>query len=38
MGTFAPFGGCMQSGNGREYADGAIRDFREIKGIVDYGA
>ncbi|RUM99850.1 aldehyde dehydrogenase family protein [Pseudaminobacter arsenicus] len=36
--TFAPFGGYKQSGNGREYADWAIHDFLEIKGIVGYGA
>ena len=36
--TFAPFGGYKQSGNGREYADWAIHDFCEIKGIVGYGA
>ncbi|MFZ1662418.1 MAG: aldehyde dehydrogenase family protein [Paracoccaceae bacterium] len=35
--TFAPFGGYKQSGNGREYADWAIHDFCEIKGIVGYG-
>jgi aldehyde dehydrogenase (NAD+) len=35
--TFAPFGGYKQSGNGREYADWAIHDFLEIKGIVGYG-
>jgi aldehyde dehydrogenase (NAD+) len=34
----APFGGYKQSGNGREYADWAIHDFLEIKGIVGYGA
>jgi len=34
---FAPFGGFKQSGNGREYADWAIHDFLEIKGIVGYG-
>ncbi|WP_117191747.1 aldehyde dehydrogenase family protein [Rhizobium terrae] len=34
---FAPFGGYKQSGNGREYADWAIHDFLEIKGIVGYG-
>ncbi|KAA9388104.1 aldehyde dehydrogenase family protein [Neorhizobium galegae] len=33
---FAPFGGFKQSGNGREYADWAIHDFLEIKGIVGY--
>ena len=36
--TFAPFGGYKQSGNGREYADWAIHDFLEVKGIVGYGA
>lgn len=36
--TFAPFGGYKQSGNGREYADWAIHDFCEIKGIVGWGA
>jgi len=35
--TFAPFGGFKQSGNGREYADWAIHDVLEIKGIVGYG-
>ena len=35
--TFAPFGGYKQSGNGREYADWAIHDFLEIKGIIGYG-
>jgi aldehyde dehydrogenase (NAD+) len=35
--THAPFGGYKQSGNGREYADWAIHDFLEIKGIVGYG-
>jgi aldehyde dehydrogenase (NAD+) len=35
--TSAPFGGYKQSGNGREYADWAIHDFLEIKGIVGYG-
>jgi aldehyde dehydrogenase (NAD+) len=34
--TKAPFGGYKQSGNGREYADWAIHDFLEIKGIVGY--
>ena len=34
---FAPFGGYKQSGNGREYADFALNDFMEIKGIVGYG-
>ncbi|MBB5373823.1 aldehyde dehydrogenase family protein [Acidocella aromatica] len=34
---FAPFGGYKQSGNGREYADFALHDFLEIKGIVGYG-
>ncbi|WP_297368944.1 aldehyde dehydrogenase family protein [Acidocella sp.] len=33
----APFGGYKQSGNGREYADFALHDFLEIKGIVGYG-
>ncbi len=32
----APFGGYKQSGNGREYADFAIEDFTEIKGVVGY--
>ena len=36
--TSAPFGGYKQSGNGREYADWAIHDFLEIKGVVGYGA
>ncbi|RJT39962.1 aldehyde dehydrogenase family protein [Mesorhizobium waimense] len=36
--TFAPFGGYKQSGNGREYADWAIHDFLEVKGIVGCGA
>ena len=36
--TFAPFGGYKQSGNGREYADWAIHDFLEIKGVVGYDA
>jgi aldehyde dehydrogenase (NAD+) len=36
--TMAPFGGYKQSGNGREYADWAIHDFLEIKGIVGYGS
>jgi aldehyde dehydrogenase (NAD+) len=35
--TSAPFGGYKQSGNGREYADWAIHDFLEVKGIVGYG-
>jgi aldehyde dehydrogenase (NAD+) len=35
--TMAPFGGYKQSGNGREYADWAIHDFLEIKGIIGYG-
>jgi len=34
--TFAPFGGYKQSGNGREYADWAIHDFLEIKGIIGW--
>jgi len=34
---FAPFGGYKQSGNGREYADWAIHDFLEIKGVVGWG-
>ncbi len=34
---FAPFGGYKQSGNGREYADFALNDFLEIKGMVGYG-
>ncbi len=34
---FAPFGGYKQSGNGREYADWAIHDFTEIKGVVGWG-
>jgi aldehyde dehydrogenase (NAD+) len=33
----APFGGYKQSGNGREYADFALNDFLEVKGIVGYG-
>jgi aldehyde dehydrogenase (NAD+) len=36
--TAAPFGGYKQSGNGREYADWAIHDFLEVKGIVGHGA
>jgi aldehyde dehydrogenase (NAD+) len=36
--TLAPFGGYKQSGNGREYADWAIHDFLEIKGVIGYGA
>jgi aldehyde dehydrogenase (NAD+) len=36
--TFAPFGGYKQSGNGREYADWAIHDFLEVKGILGHGA
>ncbi len=32
-----PFGGYKQSGNGREYADWAIHDFLEVKGIIGYG-
>jgi len=32
----APFGGYKTSGNGREYADFAIHDFTEIKGVVGY--
>ncbi|QPC85709.1 aldehyde dehydrogenase family protein [Mesorhizobium sp. NBSH29] len=35
--VFAPFGGYKQSGNGREYADWAIHDFLETKGIVGWG-
>jgi aldehyde dehydrogenase (NAD+) len=35
--TMAPFGGYKQSGNGREYADWAIHDFLEVKGIVGNG-
>ncbi|MDY0872932.1 aldehyde dehydrogenase family protein [Dongia rigui] len=35
--TSAPFGGYKQSGNGREYADWAIHDFLETKGVVGYG-
>ena len=35
--TAAPFGGYKQSGNGREYADWAIHDFLEVKGIIGYG-
>lgn len=34
----APFGGYKQSGNGREYADFAIEDFTEVKGVVGYHA
>lgn len=33
----APFGGYKMSGNGREYADFAMHDFLEIKGIVGWG-
>lgn len=36
--THAPFGGYKQSGNGREYADWAIHDFCEIKGVIGWGA
>jgi len=36
--TYAPFGGYKQSGNGREYADWAIHDFLEVKGVVGHGA
>lgn len=36
--VFAPFGGYKQSGNGREYADYAIHDFCEIKGVIGWGA
>lgn len=36
--TFAPFGGYKQSGNGREYADWAIHDFLELKGVVGHGS
>jgi len=36
--SLAPFGGFKASGNGREYADFAMADFTEIKGIVGYGA
>ncbi|MGG7516586.1 aldehyde dehydrogenase family protein [Allorhizobium undicola] len=35
--VMAPFGGYKQSGNGREYADWAIHDFLEIKGVVGWG-
>ena len=38
---FASFGGYNPSGNGREYADWAIHDFLEVKGIIGiigYGA
>lgn len=34
----APFGGYKQSGNGREYADFALDDFTEIKGVVGWNA
>lgn len=34
----APFGGYKQSGNGREYADFALDDFTEIKGVVGWAA
>jgi aldehyde dehydrogenase (NAD+) len=37
MDIFAPFGGYKQSGNGREYADWAIHDFLEIKGVIGWG-
>lgn len=33
----APFGGYKMSGNGREYADFAMNDFLEIKGVVGWG-
>ena len=36
-GTFAPFGGYKQSGNGREYADWAIHDFLDITGVIGFG-
>lgn len=35
--TRAPFGGYKQSGNGREYADWAIHDFVEVKGVPGWG-
>lgn len=35
--VYAPFGGYKQSGNGREYADWAIRDFCEVKALIGYG-
>jgi len=34
----APFGGFKRSGNGREYADFALDDFTEIKGVVGWAA
>jgi len=34
--VYAPFGGYKQSGNGREYADWALHDFVEIKGITGW--
>ena len=34
--VFAPFGGYKQSGNGREYADWAIHDFCEVKGVTGW--
>ncbi|GHC24932.1 aldehyde dehydrogenase [Gemmobacter nanjingensis] len=33
----APFGGYKRSGNGREYADFALDDVTEIKGVVGWG-
>lgn len=34
----APFGGYKRSGNGREYADFALDDVTEIKGVVGWAA
>jgi aldehyde dehydrogenase (NAD+) len=34
----APFGGYKRSGNGREYADFALDDVTEIKGLVGWAA
>ena len=33
-----PFGGYKQSGNGREYAEYGLEDFRETKGILGYAS
>jgi aldehyde dehydrogenase (NAD+) len=35
--SFVPFGGCKQSGNGRECADRALRDFPDVKRILRCG-
>ena len=36
--TFGPFGGYKQAANGRVYADSAINDLLEIRGVVGYGS